>query len=499
MATYKARGNAHNIIFPYKTNTGEHKQQWETYETELEAIQRKAYIDYLQKNRQYDELLKAVIDYKEKRAAERAAEELTRNGKTATEILTPSGEDNRNKTYREFAEKWLPFHARKNRFSPNSFDSYSASLENHILPVFGDRIMSTITAEDIDSFVDYLSKKPCKGSKSYNKNADEIPLLSSATVKKCYNVLTAGFPTAKKWHYINGIPDTTAPVEKTKKRKAWDPQQVYAALVGIKEDKLLHLAVHIAFICSLRAGETAGIDINTVDFHDRSLWITQQVERVSDKALHELPKEEIIRVFPKQNQNSKSSLILKGPKTEGSVRKLYITTPLLQEIKERIEEIRHNKEFFGEEYQDYGLLICHSDGSPIDSKNLDKSFKAWQKEQQMESRIEFQGLRKSGQMHKVRLSKNNYQLVAESSGQSPEVLMSNYNDILDSEKRTLSLLVETSFYPQEDTGNTGKLSSHDADAVLQAMQNNPDLTKQILQLLLSNAVSAGSTTQGTNF
>ena len=33
------------------------------------------------------------------------------------------------KTYREFAEKWLPFHARKKRFSPNSFDSYRSNLD----------------------------------------------------------------------------------------------------------------------------------------------------------------------------------------------------------------------------------------------------------------------------------------------------------------------------------------------------------------------------------
>ena len=38
----------------------------------------------------------------------------------------------------------------------------------------------------------------------------------------------------------------------------------------------------------------------------------------------------------------------------------------------------------------------------------------------------FQGLRKSGQMHKVRLTQNNYHLVAANSGQPPGVLMSNY-------------------------------------------------------------------------
>ena len=49
MATYKIRGNSHSIIFPYKTEMGKTRQQWETYATELEALQRKVFIEYLQK------------------------------------------------------------------------------------------------------------------------------------------------------------------------------------------------------------------------------------------------------------------------------------------------------------------------------------------------------------------------------------------------------------------------------------------------------------------
>ena len=40
-----------------------------------------------------------------------------------------------------------------------------------------------------------------------------------------------------------------------------------------KDNKLLHLAIHLAFVCSLRAGEVAGIDVNTLDFRDNSMWI----------------------------------------------------------------------------------------------------------------------------------------------------------------------------------------------------------------------------------
>jgi integrase len=493
MATYKVRGTSHCIIYWYSTSEGEKKQHWETYVTELEAVQRKALIDYLQKNKCHDELRKTAEEYKEKRALEKAAlESVIAEAEKSSEIpAIIANDDNTSKTYREFVEKWLPFQARKKRFSPNTYDSYLGNLRKHILPYFGDRVMSSITSEDVDNFLDHLSQKQCSGSKGYRLEPQDVPTLSSATVKKCYNVLTSGFRVAKKWHYINDIPNTAAPMEKNKKRNAWEPQRVLQLLSGIVEDRLIHLAIHIAFVCSLRAGETVGIDLNTIDFGDRSLWITQEVQRVSDKSLEVIPKSEIIRIFPKQIGTSKSSMILKLPKTEGSRRKQYLTSPLLKEINERLKEIDREKDFFGGEYKDYGLLICRPDGRPIDPSELDKLFKNAQNKMHIRDQIEFQGLRKSGQMHKVRLTKNNYQLVAENGGQSPEVLMSNYNEALDSEKRALSLLVETSFYPQAtaDGNPPDKEKNAGYETILREIGGNPELARQLLQTLMLQAVS----------
>lgn len=491
MATYKIRGSSHNVIYTYRTADGKSKQQWESYSTELEAVQRKAYIDFLQKNKRQNDIALAAVAYRDARAAQAVKETPAAVHESIGAPVSSFQEDNINRTYGEFIERFLPFYSRKQRFSPNTYDSYAGNLKNHILPYFGDRVMSRITAEDIDSFIDYLSKKPCQGSKSYGKKVSETPHLSSATIKKCYNVLMVGFPMAKKWGYVKEIPDTTPPAEKTKKRAAWEPQRVFDFLKEIEDDPILHLAVHMAFVCSLRAGEVVGVNVSTIDFRDRSMWITQIVQRVSDKSLAELPKEEIIKVFPKKVSTSTSSLILKGPKTEGSYRKQYLTTPLLQEIKQRLDTIRGNKEFFGAEYQDHGLLFCQADGTPLDPKCLDKEFKERQAALRITDKIEFQGLRKSGQMHKVRLSKNNYQLVAESSGQSPEVLMSNYNEALDSEKRNLSLLVETSFYP--GSAQTGKIQASGEDqlgSLMEQMKQNPDLSRQLLQMLLGNALGA---------
>lgn len=140
-------------------------------------------------------------------------------------------------------------------------------------------------------------------------------------------------------------------------QRTYTADQIAKILDHIKDDKLLHLAIHIGFVCSLREGEVAGIDLK-----ESSLWIIRQVQRVSDAALKEIPKDELLKVFPKKVANSKSSLILKKPKTVGSHRKQYITTPLVHEIAERIQQIQRCKDFFQEEYQDHGLLICKPDG-----------------------------------------------------------------------------------------------------------------------------------------
>lgn len=193
MAIYHVRGISHNIIYPVYTEKGGKKQHWETYATELEAKQRKVFIDYLQKNRLYSELAKAANEYKKKKTIERAiAEQFDTKGSVAEPPTNPN-DDNMSKTYAVFVEKWLPYHARKENFSPNSYDSYQQNLRNHILPYFGNRVMSKITSEDIDDFLDSLSKKPCGGAKSYGKLPKEVPTLSTGTIKKCYTILTPGF------------------------------------------------------------------------------------------------------------------------------------------------------------------------------------------------------------------------------------------------------------------------------------------------------------------
>ena len=71
MATLKIRGESYSVIYLYTAADGQKKQQWGTYVTELEALQRKTYIEYLQKNKMKKELQLAAVSYRQQRVHEK--------------------------------------------------------------------------------------------------------------------------------------------------------------------------------------------------------------------------------------------------------------------------------------------------------------------------------------------------------------------------------------------------------------------------------------------
>ena len=109
MATYKVRGASHNVIYTYRTSTGQAKQQWESYDTELEAVQRKAYIELLQSQKRTDELRQAALDYKRSRAIEKAASKIARDRQDDGEpAIADAPEENLTRTYREWSDFCQP-------------------------------------------------------------------------------------------------------------------------------------------------------------------------------------------------------------------------------------------------------------------------------------------------------------------------------------------------------------------------------------------------------
>ena len=352
--------------------------------------------------------------------------------------------------------------------------------------------MSSITSKDIDEFKAHLKTKPLLKQSSFQIDPDKIQTQSSSTVKKNMDILMSCLKKGAIWGYIKEAPKAEIPNPKYKKREYWTSTQVRVALDDMENDKLLHLAVHMAFVFSTRAGETVGIDIESIDFstNPASLMIKQQVQRVEDEDLVHTPKDKIICIFPKHVTAAKTSLVLKNLKWDGEARKVFILQPLAEEIKARMNDIERNKDFFGSEYQGYKLLLCKPDGRPIDPKDIGPLFKSWQASIGIakDERIDFQGLRKSGEMYKIRLDAREYKTVAIMGGHSEAVLRKHYDKDTDADFIKIAKLIEEDFYPQIQMEEVTKEKILDTEATLQAIKNNPEFAQQVMQLLISNAV-----------
>ena len=483
MARYKKRGNSHCIIYTYKDENDNDATIWETYHTEVLATQRKATIDYYQKTKDSVKVREMALQY---RATQQEKKSVLDEKRAISAMLDEPMEfpSTGNVTWRDFLPVWLPAYIKLKNAKGTTYDSYNSNIHAHILPYFGDKAVRDTTPVGISAFIEHLKNKPCGGSKAYNKKPEEIETLGSSSVKKCFDILSAALSTAKEWKIIKEIPEATPPSVKYKKRAYWTPQEALSTIYSI-DDPVLRLGVHLAYVLTLRPGEVVGIPIDAIQ--GNSIEIRQEIERMTDKALKATAKEDIIRVFPKKKGESGTQLVLLTPKTEGSVRRLYLNKFLSEDIAARLLQIEKDKQYYGDAYNDYGLLICLPNGDPVERTRMQRWFKDWQAKNDVEIKIDMQGLRKSGAMYKLRLSDYDYQAVQLETGHStPNVLMEHYNEVMVSEKSRLAEKFENDFYAGREA--KAETRAPGIEELLQAVMADPEQLAILSKLMALQSV-----------
>ena len=154
----------------------------------------------------------------------------------------------------------------------------------------------------------------------------------------------------------------------SEERTIWDEKTMLAALQTI-ENPALHLAVHLSMILSLREGEILGLQPSDLDFDAAdgrgTISVSKTMQRANKDALEKLDPNQVYHTFPDRREGSKSSLILKKPKTKKSNRVLYMTKPLKEELLAWLEKLKQDEQNAPEKYSNCGQLFRLPDGLPI--------------------------------------------------------------------------------------------------------------------------------------
>ena len=166
-----------------------------------------------------------------------------------------------------------------------------------------------------------------------------------------------------------------APKANSEERTIWDKKTMLAALQTI-ENPALHLAVHMSMVLSLREGEILGLQPSDLDFDAAdgrgTISVSKTMQRANKDALEKLDPKQVYYTFPDRREGSKSSLILKKPKTKKSNRVLYMTKPLKEELLAWLEKLKQDEQNAPEKYSNCGQLFRLPDGLPIAPELLTK-------------------------------------------------------------------------------------------------------------------------------
>ena len=258
-----------------------------------------------------------------------------------------------------------------------------------------------------------------------------------------YTWLPGEFAQAVKWELIEKNPCiyATVPKHKSKKREIWTAETLMHALEVCDNDRL-RLSLNLSFSCSLRIGELLGLTWDCIDISQEAIeenrayvYVNKELQRVTKEALKELDGKDVLLVFPEKSKINKTVRILKTPKTETSVRKIFLpksVAVMLQEWKEKQEEA---KEVLGNEYQDFNLVMATTFGHPTDGAAIRNDLNKLIREYDLPP-VVFHSLRHTSVTYKLKLNGGDIKAVQGDSGHAQVNMVTDvYSHILDDDRK----------------------------------------------------------------
>ena len=181
-----------------------------------------------------------------------------------------------------------------------------------------------------------------------------------------------------------------------------------------------------------------------------TISVSKTMQRANKDALEKLDPNQVYHTFQDRREGSKSSLILKKPKTKKSNRILYMTKPLKEELLAWLEKLKQDEQNAPEKYSNCGQLFRLPDGLPIAPELLTKWYRLWRAEHPEFEQIVFHGLRHSSATYQLLQSDGDFKSVQGNTGHATaSVLMDTYAHTQDKPRLELTEKIEANFYSQD--------------------------------------------------
>jgi len=276
----------------------------------------------------------------------------------------------KDQTVAEFFDRWLEDVVRVNK-RPRTYEAYESLVRVHIIPSIGRHKLNKLTAQHIQQM---LTAKQDEG-------------LAGRTLINIRAIVRAALNQAMRWDLIgrNVATLTDAPQPDEFEAKPLSPAEVTAFLKQVKDDRLAALYVVTVWL-GLRQGEVFGLRWQDVDLdsEDAELRIVYQlqyrkVDSITDRQLRAMSEHDQERVKEVRDANEHHKLpFLVSVKTEKSRRALPLPAPVVNALKLHRDAQKIERALAGRHWKGDGwdLVFCSTVGTPLDSSNVTKQYKA---------------------------------------------------------------------------------------------------------------------------
>ena len=468
MATIKQRKSKFSVIYWYVDDIGERKQKWDTLETKKEAKARKAFVEFYQQTQGY-----VLVPLEEQFAREREESQKA--------LDTPDEEI----TFKEFLVTFVNLYG-VSKWSANTYSSKLSSINNYINPLIGDWKLSEITTKKLSQYYNDLLSVP-EVPRANRKATGRC--VQPANIKKIHDIIRCALNQAIRWEYLdtkmrNPASLATLPKVPKVKRKVWNID-TFKEAVRLVEDDLLLLCMHLAFSCSMRIGEITGLTWDAVVIDEESIAnnnarviINKELSRVSQSAMQKLKEKDIKKIFPTQKPHCTTRLVLKTPKTETSNRIVWLPKTLALLLVQYKKDQQELKEFLGNAYNDYNLVIALDNGNPVESRIVRNRFQTLCEEHNFEI-VVFHSLRHLSTKYKLKMTHGDIKSVQGDTGHAEaEMVTDVYSEIVDEDRRLNAKKLDEEFY---DTLNSPKTEESQNPAPQEEVSDNDKLLLELLK------------------
>ena len=236
------------------------------------------------------------------------------------DFTAPPKEVPQHPSFEDFANQW--FEEKQVEWRRSHIKSLRSTLDSRIIPLFGPKVVSSITKSDILAFRAALAKEPGRGGKDglSPKRINEI------TGALCQIVAEA----ADRFEFTS----PTANIKRLRVRRAdvypFSLQEVQTIIKTAREDYRNYFTVR--FLTGMRTGEVHGLKWRYVDFSRRLILIRETFVLGEDDYT----------------------------KTDGSQRDIQMSVPVYEALCQQYEATGNKSDY----------VFCNMVGSPLDNKNF---------------------------------------------------------------------------------------------------------------------------------